>query len=228
MSIESSTINLSLKLSTLFCSPTALSFSAATKMYWSSADESVINLSHTSLTYVSNVWASPEWNPLLLPLYQKTRLLSCAVRPSSEFSWVCGAGRPEFGCSLRGFSSIHEILLGSWDATNFISHIIHIKNRSEPTLYTAPIQENTMFAIGFTCFESDNRHPCFSRMIYHTDSLSNFNTNFDTIACRSKTAQNGLELVQLTHHALDLCIQHTQVTVMSLWLKFSRESSCWK
>ena len=98
----------------------------------------------------------------------------------------------------------------------------------EPTLYAAPIQENTVSAIGFTCFESDNEHPCFSSMIYRANSLSNFNTHFNTIACRSKMAQNGLELVQLVHYALDLCIQRTQVTVMSLWLKFSRESSCWK
>jgi len=41
MSIISSLINLSLKLSTLFCSSTALSFSAATKMYWPNANESV-------------------------------------------------------------------------------------------------------------------------------------------------------------------------------------------
>jgi len=53
-------------------------------------------------------------------------------------------------------------------------------------------------------------------MIYRADSLSDFNTHLHTIACRSKTAQNGLELVQLVHRALDLCIESAQVTVMSL------------
>jgi len=228
MSIVSSTINLPLKLSILFRSSIALSFWAATKMYWPGADESVTNLSHMSLTYVSNFQATLEWNQLLLSLCWKTHLLSGAVRPNLEFSGVYGAGQPGFGCSQQGFSLIHEILLGSWDATNFISHMIRIENRREPTLYAVSTQENTVFAIGFSCFESDNGHVCFSRMIYHTDSISNFNTHFHTIACGSKTAQNGLELVQLVHCALDLCMQRFQVTAMSLWLNLSRESSCWK
>jgi len=146
--------------------------------------------------------------------------------PENSFIILCSSS--ELGCSLRGFSLIHDILLGSWDATNFISQITHVENRREPALYAAPIQENTVFAIGFTCFELDNGHPCFSRMIYRAHSLYDFNTHFHTIACRSKTAQNGLKIVQLVYRALDLCTQSAQVTVMSLWLNMNREFSCWK
>ena len=53
-------------------------------------------------------------------------------------------------------------------------------------------------------------------MIYRTDNISNFNTYFYTITCRSQTIQDGLELVQVVHRALDLCMQRFQVTVMSL------------
>ena len=216
MSIVSSTINFLLKLSSLPRSSTALSFSAATKMYWPSTDESGKNLSHIILTYVSNFRATPEWNLSLLPLGSKTHLLSGAVRPSLELPEVCGAGPPEFECPLQGFSLIHKILLGSWDATNFISCTIRIENRGKPTWYAASMQESTIFAIGFNCFKSNNSHPCFSRMIYRTDNISNFNTHFYTITCRSKTIQNGLELVQVVHRALGLCMQHFQVTIMSL------------
>ena len=228
MSIVSSTINLLLKLSSLPRSSTSLSFSAATKMYWPGTDESGKNLSHIILTYVSNFRATPEWNLSLLPLGSKTHLLSGAVRPSLELPEVCGAGPPEFECPLQGFSLIHKILLGSWDATNFISCTIRIENRGKPTWYAASMQESTIFAIGFNCFKSNNSHPCFSRMIYRTDNISNFNTHFYTITCRSKTIQNGLELVQVVHRALGLCMQHFQVTIMSLWLILSRESSCRK
>ena len=156
--------------------------------------------------------------PMFEPVLNETHYFS--HYPENSFIVLCSSS--ELGCSLRGFSLIHEILLGSWDATNFISQITHVENRREPTLYAAPIQENTVFAIGFTCFELDNGHPCFSRMIYRADSLYNFNTHFHTIACRSKTAQNGLKIVQLVYRALDLCIQSAQVTVMSLWLNLIR------
>ena len=82
--------------------------------------------------------------------------------------------------------------------------MICIKNRREHTWYAASIQVNAVSAIGFSWFELDNGHVCFSRMIYCTDSRSNFNTQFHTIACGSKTIQNGLELVQIVHGALDL------------------------
>jgi len=94
--------------------------------------------------------------------------------------------------------------------------MIRIEDRREPTLYAASIQENTVSAIGFNFFESDKGHACFSMMIYYADSLSDFNTHFHTIACGSNTIQNGLELVQVVHCALDLCMQRAQVTLMSL------------
>ena len=47
---------------------------------------------------------------------------------------------------------------------------------------------------------------CLSRMIYHADGFSNFNTHFHTITCGSKIIQNGLEFVQVVHCALDLCM----------------------
>jgi len=53
-------------------------------------------------------------------------------------------------------------------------------------------------------------------MIYRADSISNFNTHVHTITCGSKMAQNGLEIIQPVHRALDLRIQRTQITLMSL------------
>ena len=83
------------------------------------------------------------------------------------------------------------------------------------------MQETTVSAIGFSCFESDNEHVCFSRMIYSADSLSNFNTHFHTIACGTKTIQDGFEFVQVLDCALELYIQCSQGRVEGLQLDLS-------
>ena len=78
------------------------------------------------------------------------------------------------------------------------------------------MQENTVCAMGFSCFESDNCHVCFSMVIYPADSLSNLNTHLHTIACGSKTIQNGPELVQVLDRAFELYIQCGQSRVAGL------------
>jgi len=59
-----------------------------------------------------------------------------------------------------------------------ISSVILLESKIEGKLtwYAASMQENTISAIGFSCFESGNEHVCFSRMIYRADSLSDFDT----------------------------------------------------
>ena len=69
------------------------------------------------------------------------------------------------------------------------------------------MQENTVFATEFSFLESDREYVCFSRMIYLTDSLSYSNYHLHAIICGTKMAQNGLELVQVLHCALELYIQ---------------------
>jgi len=100
------------------------------------------------------------------------------------------------------------------------------KIEREHTWYAASMQENTVSAIGFSCFESDNEHVCFSRMIYPANSLSDLDTHFHAIACGSKTIQNGPELVQVLDRAFELYIQCGQGRVADLRLNLSRESSC--
>jgi len=78
------------------------------------------------------------------------------------------------------------------------------------------MQENTVSPIVLSCFELDNGHVCFSRMTYHTDSLSGFNTHFHAIAYGTKTIQNGLELDQVLDCTLELDIQCGQGRVGGL------------
>ena len=224
--IVRSPINLSPKLSSLSCRLVALSFWAATRIYLTGTDESGTNLSHMSSTYASNLRASPEWNSLLLPLCWKTHLLSGTVHLSLEFSGVYRTGRPGFGGSLRGFSLIHEILLGPRDAIKFINHMTRMENRKETHLVCSIDVRKHCFCYRIASSQITVM-VCFSRMIYHADGLSNFNTHFHTIACGAKMIQNGLKLVQFVHCALDLCMQSTQVTVMSLGFNLSRKSTCW-
>jgi len=72
-------------------------------------DESGTNLSHMSSTYVSSIRAMS-----CMKLITSTIMLenSFIVWHSFEFSRVYRTGWPGFGGSLRGFSLIHEILLG--------------------------------------------------------------------------------------------------------------------
>jgi len=76
-----------------------------------------------------------------------------------------------------------------------ILSVILFKSKIERKLtrYAALMQENTVSTIGFSCFESDNDHVCFSRMIYNADSPSDFDTHFHIIACGTKTIQYGFE-----------------------------------
>jgi len=57
---------------------------------------------------------------------------------------------------LQGFSWIHGIPLALSDAAKTISDAINIEIEKEPTLDTTWIQENTVCAMGFICFKSDN------------------------------------------------------------------------
>jgi len=83
------------------------------------------------------------------------------------------------------------------------------------------MQETTVSAMGFSCFESDSGYVRFSGMIYLADSLSNFNTHFHTIARRTKTTQDGFEFVQVLDCALELYIQCGQGRVEGLQLDLS-------
>jgi len=103
-----------------------------------------------------------------------------------------------------------------------------LKSEKELTWYARSMQENTVFATEFSLLESDSGHVCFSRMIYLADSLSNFNTYFHTIACGTKTTQDGFELVQVLDCALELYIQCSQGRVEGLQLDFSRRCLYWE
>ena len=95
------------------------------------------------------------------------------------------------------------------------------KTEKELTWYARSMQENTVFTTEFSFLESDSRYVCFSRMLYLADSLSNFNTHFYTIACRTKTTQDGFELNQVFNCALELYIQCGQGRVEGLQLDLS-------
>jgi len=101
------------------------------------------------------------------------------------------------------------------------------KTEKNVTWYAISMQENMAFAIEFSLLKSDSGHVCFSGMIYLADSLSYSNHHLHAIACRTKTVQNGLELVQVLDCALELYIQCGQGRVRGLQLDLSRRYSDW-
>jgi len=55
-------------------------------------------------------------------------------------------------------------------------------------------------------FELDNGHVCYSRKIYPANGLSKLNKHLDAITCRTETTQDGPEIVQVLHRALNFCV----------------------
>ena len=63
-------------------------------------------------------------------------------------------------------------------------------------------------------------------MIYSTNSLSKLDEHPTHIAYSTKTIHERPEIVQVLDSALDLRIQGSQVTFVSLHINFSRQSTC--
>ena len=230
MSIVRSSISFSLKLSSLACSSVALSFWAATRMYLTEGDWWIRDNSISR----EFIHTCPTFEPILHETHYFPHYASNFIYCPAQFVRV------------RNFQESIELASQSFDALREAFHwsmrvllglemlpissviLFESKIQRELTWYAASMQETTASAIGFSCFESDNCHVCFSRMIYPADSLSNLDTHLHTIACRSKTIQHGPELVQVLDRAFELYIQCGQSRVEGLWLNLSRESSCWK
>ena len=121
-------------------------------------------------TYTSNFSAISEWRWPLLPWWQETLSWYCAVDLRLKFQRACRVGQRALGCSLQGFSLLHEFHLASSNAAKTISNVIDIENRKGANfVYDLDTREYSMTQLPqvrqHTSILVNDQSPCWLRFL---------------------------------------------------------------
>ena len=164
VSIAKSIINLLLNLSSLSPSSVALSFWAATRIYLTEGNRWIRD---NSILH-EFIRTCPFFEPLLNETNYFSHYSGKFIYCLAQFIWV---GDFLESVELAGQSSDTLCKAFHWFMRFFLglemlptSSVVWFASRieRESTWYAASMQETTVSAIGFSCFESDNEHVCFA------------------------------------------------------------------